>query len=62
MSRPGLHGGTAQRIGISDLIGDGDPELRRKVTQRQAVAVLMVVHVADADLLGRKNRQLAEER
>ncbi len=44
-----------------DLIGDGDPELRRKVTQRQAVAVLMVAHVADADLLGRKSRQLAEE-
>jgi len=44
-----------------DLIGDGDPELRRKVTQRQAVAVMMVAHVADADLLGRKSRQLAEE-
>jgi predicted ATPase len=45
-----------------DLIGDGDPELRRKVTQRQAVAVLMVAHVADAELLGRKSPQLAEER
>jgi class 3 adenylate cyclase len=44
-----------------DLIGDGDPELRRKVTQRQAVAVLMVAHVADAELLGRKSPQLAEE-
>jgi class 3 adenylate cyclase len=44
-----------------DLIGDGDPEVRRKVTQRQAVAVLMVAHVADAELLGRKSRQLAEE-
>jgi predicted ATPase len=44
-----------------DLIADGDPELRRKVTQRQAVAVLMVAHVADAELLGRKSRQLAEE-
>ena len=42
-----------------DLIGDGDPELRRKVTQRQAVAVMMVAHVADAELLGRKSRQLA---
>jgi hypothetical protein len=31
------------------------------VTQRQAVAVMMVAHVADADLLGRKSRQLAEE-
>ncbi len=45
-----------------DLIGDGDPELRRKVTQRQAVAVLMVAHVADAELLGRKSPQLAEDR
>jgi len=44
-----------------DLIGDGDPELRHRVTQRQAVAVQMVAHVADADLLGRKSRQLAEE-
>jgi class 3 adenylate cyclase len=44
-----------------DLIGDEDPEVRRKVTQRQAVAVLMVAHVADAELLGRKSRQLAEE-
>ena len=44
-----------------DLIADGDPELRRKVTQRQAVAVLMVAHVADAELLGRKSPQLAEE-
>ena len=45
-----------------DLIGDGDPELRRKVTKRQAVAVRMVAHVLDADLLGRESRRLAEER
>jgi hypothetical protein len=45
-----------------DLIGDGDPELRRNVTKRQAVAVQMVAHVLDADLLGRKNRRLAKER
>jgi class 3 adenylate cyclase len=45
-----------------DLIGDGDPELRRNVTKRQAVAVQMVAHVLDADLLGRKSRRLAEER
>jgi len=44
-----------------DLIGDRDPELRHKVTQRQAVAVLMVAHVADAQLLGRTSPQLAEE-
>jgi class 3 adenylate cyclase len=43
-----------------DLIGDGDPELRHKVTQRQAVAVLMVAHVADAQLLGRTSPQPAE--
>jgi predicted ATPase len=45
-----------------DLIGDGDPELRRNVTKRQAVAVQMVAHVLDADLLGRKSRRLAQER
>ena len=43
-----------------DLIGDEDPELRRKVTQRQAVAVLMVAHVADAELLGRRSPQPAD--
>jgi class 3 adenylate cyclase len=45
-----------------DLIGDGDPEFRREVTKRQAVAVQMVAHVLDADLLGRKSRRLAKER
>jgi len=45
-----------------DLIGDGDPELRRNITKRQAVAVQMVAHVLDADLLGRKSRRLAQER
>jgi predicted ATPase len=43
-----------------DLIGEEDPELRRKVLQRQAVAVLMVAHVADAALLGRTSPQPAE--
>jgi class 3 adenylate cyclase len=43
-----------------DLIGEEDPQLRRKVLQRQAVAVLMVAHVADAQLLGRKSPQPAE--
>jgi predicted ATPase len=45
-----------------DLIGEEDPELRRKVLQRQAVAVLMVAHVADAHLLGRTSPQPAEGR
>jgi len=40
-----------------DLIGDGDPELRRRVTQRQAVAAVAVVHVSDADLMGRRSAQ-----
>jgi predicted ATPase len=43
-----------------DLIGGEDPELRRKVTQRLAVAALMVVHLSDAELLGRKSPQPAE--
>jgi predicted ATPase len=43
-----------------DLIGEDDPELRHKVLQRQAVAVLMVAHVADAALLGRTSPQPAE--
>jgi class 3 adenylate cyclase len=43
-----------------DLLGEEDPELRRKVLQRQAVAVLMVAHVADAQLLGRASPQPAE--
>ena len=42
-----------------DLIDD-DPELRRKVTQRQAVAALAVVHVSDAELLGRRSPQPAD--
>jgi predicted ATPase len=40
-----------------DLIRDEDPELRLEITKRQAVAVLMVAHVADADLLGRRSAQ-----
>ncbi len=43
-----------------DLIGDEDPELRRKVTQRQAVATVMVTHVMDAELLGRRSPQPAD--
>ena len=43
-----------------DLIGDEDPELRRKVTQRQAVAAVAVVHVSDADLMGRRSAHAAE--
>ena len=43
-----------------DLIGEEDPQLRRKVIARQAVAVLMVAHVADAQLLGRTSPQPAE--
>jgi class 3 adenylate cyclase len=43
-----------------DLIGDEDPELRRQVTKRQAVAAVAVVHVSDADLLGRRSAQAAE--
>ena len=44
-----------------DLIGDGDPELRRKVTQRQAVSAAAVAHFSDADLMRRRSAQLAEE-
>jgi class 3 adenylate cyclase len=44
-----------------DLIGDEDPDLRHKVVARQAVAVLMVAHVADAQLLRRTSPELAEE-
>jgi len=40
-----------------DLIGDEDPELRRKVTLRQAVAAAAVVHIRDADLMGRRSAQ-----
>jgi class 3 adenylate cyclase len=43
-----------------DLIGDEDPELRRKVTQRQAVAAVAVVHVSDAELMGRRSAHAAE--
>ena len=43
-----------------DLIGDEEPELRRKVTQRQAVAAVAVVHVSDADLMGRRSAHAAE--
>jgi class 3 adenylate cyclase len=43
-----------------DLIGDEDPEHRRKVTQRQAVAMATVAHVSDAELLGRRSPQPAD--
>ena len=43
-----------------DLIGGDDLELRRKVTQRQAVAAVAVVHVSDAELLGRRSPQPAD--
>jgi class 3 adenylate cyclase len=43
-----------------DLIGDEDPELRRQVTKRQAVAAVAVVHVSDADLMGRRSTRAAE--
>jgi class 3 adenylate cyclase len=43
-----------------DLIGDGDPEARRKVTQRQAVSAAAVAHFSDADLMRRRSAQAAE--
>jgi predicted ATPase len=43
-----------------DLIGDKDPELRRQVTKRQAVAAVAVVHISDADLMGRRSARAAE--
>jgi class 3 adenylate cyclase len=43
-----------------DLIGDQDPELRRQVTKRQAVAAVAVVHVSDANLMGRRSARAAE--
>jgi predicted ATPase len=43
-----------------DLIGEDDPELRRSITMRQAVAAVAVVHVSDADLMGRRSAQAAE--
>ena len=43
-----------------DLIGDGDPEVRRKVTQRQAVSAAAVAHFSDADLMRRRSAQAAE--
>ncbi|MDQ2968664.1 MAG: AAA family ATPase [Actinomycetota bacterium] len=43
-----------------DLIGDDDPELRRNVTKRQAVAAVAVVHVSDAELMGRRSPQPAD--
>ena len=43
-----------------DLIGGDDLELRRKITLRQAVAAQAVVHVSDAELLGRRSPQPAD--
>jgi predicted ATPase len=43
-----------------DLIGEEDPELRRNITKRQAVAAVAVVHVSDADLMGRRSAHAAE--
>jgi predicted ATPase len=42
-----------------DLMGE-DPDARRKVTQRLAVAAQAVVHVRDAELLGRRSPQPAD--
>ncbi|MDX6387618.1 MAG: hypothetical protein QOD85_1420, partial [Gaiellaceae bacterium] len=36
------------------LIGDSNPELRRTLTLRQAVAAAAVLHLGDAKLLGRR--------
>jgi predicted ATPase len=43
-----------------DLIGAEDPELRVTITRRQAIAAVAVVHVSDAELLGRRSPQAAD--
>ncbi len=43
-----------------DLLTDGDQDLRRDITRRQAVAAVAVVHVTDVDLMGRRGAQVAE--
>jgi class 3 adenylate cyclase len=44
-----------------DLIGAEDPELRVTITRRQAIAAVAVVHVSDAELLGRRSPQRADQ-
>jgi predicted ATPase len=43
-----------------ELIGDSDPELRHKLTLRQAVAAAAFLHRGDAELLGRRAAQPAD--
>jgi class 3 adenylate cyclase len=38
-----------------ELIGDDDPDLRRQVQRRRAVASVAVVHLLDAEILGRRS-------
>jgi class 3 adenylate cyclase len=38
-----------------ELMGDDDPELRRQVQRRRAVASVAVVHLLDAEILGRRS-------
>jgi hypothetical protein len=42
-----------------DLLGEEDQELRRQITRRQAVAAVMVSHVMDADIIGRRGARPA---
>jgi class 3 adenylate cyclase/adenylylsulfate kinase-like enzyme len=44
-----------------ELIGDSNPELRHKLTLRQAVAAAAFLHRGDAELLGRRAAQTADE-
>ena len=44
-----------------ELIGDSNPELRHKLTMRQAVAAAAFLHRGDAELLGRRAPQAADE-
>jgi class 3 adenylate cyclase len=37
-----------------DLVGDTDPELRRQITRLHAVTSVAVVHMTDAEMLGRR--------
>jgi class 3 adenylate cyclase len=43
-----------------DLMGSEEPEIRRKVTQRLAVAAAATIHFTDVELLGRKSPQPAD--
>jgi len=43
-----------------DLMGSEEPEIRRKITQRLAVAAAASLHLMDVELLGRRSPQPAD--